>query len=109
MIKSMMSRLKKERPGTTTEQAKFSNPISDCNSLKVAFFFLINSVIKCLHFNNLSAGRRDSQRIVSSSTQANVKIVEGKIVFLVPWERLKSHTNLKIAEDSLNTDILLAE
>ena len=77
MVK-LISRREKARPGTTTEQAK---PVSNCNSLRnVAFFSLRKLVVNCEH--NLSAGRPvDSQRPVSSSTPAKVKIVEGPNVF----------------------------
>ena len=54
-VKSM-SRPKNARPGRTTQQAKFSNPIRDCNSRRVTFLRFKKSDTqqlrcRCAYFN----------------------------------------------------------
>ena len=63
----------------------------------------------CEHRNNLSAGRRvDSQRPVSSSTPAKVKIVEGPNVFSgvmgMPKKSHSSKNGRRLTEHSTEVD-----
>ena len=76
-----ISQRKKGRPGTITEQAKLSKPVSDWTSRKVTFFLLRKSVIISMHFCTLSKGKRASIRQESSSMPAKESICEGPNVF----------------------------
>lgn len=68
-----VKRLEKLRPEGTTLQAKFSNPIRDCNSRSVTdrlFWSLVNRI-------NLTWGYQISNSTVSNSKPNKVRVVEG--------------------------------
>lgn len=74
-----VKRLKKVRPGGTTLQAKFSNPIRDCNSKSVTdhlFWRLANCCFKRI---NLSWGNLISNSTVSNSKPKKSGLWKGRL------------------------------
>ena len=59
------------RPGTTTVQANFNEPVNDCISRKITLQRLRKPEIKSWHLTSLSGGSRASIRTESSSIPAN--------------------------------------
>lgn len=91
IVKSMRRR-RDARPGKTTEQAKFNNPMSNCISPRVTFLRFKKSDSSEVQRNTLSRGKRASERTVSSSIPANDKTVEGLTVLsgatgIPKWEQ----------------------
>ena len=76
-----INRLKKARPGMTTEHAKFSRLIKDWSSLRVTFLRVEKLAMHWMHLLIFSWGKRASQVSESNSMPANVRTFDGPNVF----------------------------
>ena len=72
---------KKALPGTSTEQAKFSIPVSDWISFSVTFLRVRKLAIRTEAFVNFFQSKRASKETESNSMPAKDNVVAGPHVF----------------------------